>query len=241
MPVGPTLPPQARPVRLALPPDLVGDETKNVDIVFVPDDSGSMYAGWGDPYGIRYAAALSVLDLMGRMGGGRAGVVHWGSDAPAELMLALTDLRRGRRSLRKALRAPVVTLGGNNFPAALDRAAEVLDRGGASPEDRIQLVIALTDGIEYLGPEMHTSLARLPAGSVHVLLIDRSGGCNAELEKQWRALPLGFTRLDVLDTEAMAMQIAHALGRAVGFRMPEPAHQPGAKGTPPRPNHASRS
>lgn len=209
--------PSAKPVRLRLPHDLVGGETIELDFVFVPDDSGSMYGTWGDERGVRYAAALSVVDLMRRMGGGRAAVVHWGTEAPADQVLPLTDVRSGMRRLRQALQIPP-TLGGNNFPAALRRAAEVLE---GSDRQRLQLVFGVTDGIEYLSPEIHTALAQLPPESVHVLLVDRSGGCNEELEQQWRSLPLGsFTRLDVLDTTRMAWQIADVTAAAVGLSMP---------------------
>lgn len=211
-------PPSAKPVRLQLPHGLVGGESRKADLVFLPDDSGSMYGTWGDEQGVRYAAALSVIDLMRRIGGGRAAVVHWGTEAPADQVLPLTNVRLGMGRLRKALQIPP-TLGGNNFPAALDRAAEVLE---GSDRQRLQLVFGVTDGIEYLSPGINASLARLPAGSVHVLLVDRSGGCNEELERQWRALPLGsFTRLDVLDTTRMAWQIADVTAAALGLSMPE--------------------
>lgn len=216
----------ANKVFLPRPSACKGNESKLVDLVVLPDDSGSMYGSWGDQTGIRYATALSVVDLMQRMGGGRVGVVHWGTDAPREQVLPLTDVGKGRKALRRALQIPP-SLGGNNFPAALDRAAEVL--ADSTPE-RIKLVVALTDGIEHLGPEVHSSLARLPQGSVHVLLVDRSHGCDDDLERQWRSLPLTFARLDILDTRQMSWQVAEFLAAAVGLTMPKlrslPANKP---------------
>ena len=153
------------------------------------------------------------------MGGGRVGVVHWGSYAPKDQVLALTDVRQ-RRRIAKALRIPAVTLGGNDFPAALERVAEVL---ASAREGRTTLVVALTDGIEELGTRIHPALAGLSAGSVHVLLVDRSAGCTGALEAQWRSLPLSFCRLDTAETATMAWQIAEALAAAVGLHMPGPA------------------
>jgi von Willebrand factor type A domain len=209
--------PSEKPVRIQCPEGSEDSRIAEADVVLEPDDSGSLYGAWGDPAGVRYAAALSVVDLMRRMGGGRVGVVHWGSEAPTHLVLPLTDVRRGKRQLRNALQIPP-TLGGNNFPAALERAADVL---GARAPGRIPLVIALTDGIEILPPKVHACLAALPSKSVHVLLIDHSHGCTPELEAQWQALPLGsFRRLDVLNTRHMAWQIADVITTAIGLRMP---------------------
>ena len=223
----PRIVPRARPEHPAQPirlPDLTGEardeiraRLKRCRITFLVDDSGSMYGAWGDPTGVRYAAALSVLGPMQRGGGGRAAVLHWGTEAPDELALAPVDVRRGRRLLRKALTVPP-TLGGNDLPKAL-RAALVLT--GAPDEDEQPLTVVLTDGIESVTPAMHAAVAAHPPGSVHMLLVDRSGGCSEEMERDWRTVAFGsFTRLRTFDTAAMAHQIGEALADALGLQMP---------------------
>ena len=67
-------------------PDLAGPSWRIIRqrvaravVIFAIDGSGSVHGAAGtDPEGARNAACLSVLDLMRRHGGGRAGVVHWG-------------------------------------------------------------------------------------------------------------------------------------------------------------------
>ncbi len=212
----------AKPVRLAAPRGWAHSDVRKVSIVLPTDDSGSMYAPWGDPTGVRRAAALSVVDLMRRGGGGRVGVVHWGSIAPAELSFALTPVRN-RRVIDRALQIPSVSLGGNNFPAALARSHELLT---AAPHSSIQLVVAITDGVEDVGTDTAAQIALLPAGCVHVVLVDHSGGCGPDLESAWRALDLGsFTRLDVLHTQRMAWQIADIVAHAAGTAMPPLPHR----------------
>ena len=76
----------ARPVAL---PTLVGGSAReiralalNVRAVFAIDDSGSMYGNFGDPTGIRYAAARSLVAMQRRSGGGLRGsrsLGHFGS------------------------------------------------------------------------------------------------------------------------------------------------------------------
>ncbi len=185
-----------------------------LDVVFAIDDSGSMYGPWGDQHGVRRAVALGIVDLMRRGGGGRVGVVHWGSDAPRELVLPLTSVSR-RRTIRDGLEIPP-SLIDNNLVAALARSGEVLrDR---QPEG-VPLVIVITDGIEEVGARVRTQLAKLPHGSVHVLLVDYSNN-SVGYEPAWRDLPLGsFTRLD-LDIERMTWQAAEVVVAAVGLSMP---------------------
>ena len=208
----------AQPVRLHLPPKWKTSAVKRVDVIFASDDSGSMYGPSGDPRGVRRAAALSVVQVMASGSGGRVGVVHWGSSAPPELVLPLTAVRR-TKSVNAGLEIPP-TLGGNNFPAALARAREVLEAGGGGA-DRIPLVLAITDGIEEVGVAAEAQLRLLPPSCVHVLLVDHSHGCSSDLEAGWSALPLGsFTRLDVLDTRRMAWQAAEIVAQAVGVHMP---------------------
>ena len=56
----------ARPVRLDLPPGWHTGVVGDLDVVFLIDDSGSMYGPAGDPHGARRAAALSVVNLIAR-------------------------------------------------------------------------------------------------------------------------------------------------------------------------------
>ena len=86
-----------------------------------------------DPHGARNAACLSVVDLMRRHGGGRAGVVHWGQTAPADLALAPMPVRRGR--LRRTL-AIQPMLGGTNPAAALARVRELVPAASPRPDAR---------------------------------------------------------------------------------------------------------
>lgn len=56
----------ANPVRLELPPGWRVGRLGHLDVVFLIDDSGSMYGPAGDPRAMRRAAALSVVDLLAR-------------------------------------------------------------------------------------------------------------------------------------------------------------------------------
>ena len=212
--------PAARPVVL---PPLVGASPREIRelaqkvlAVFATDDSGSMYGSFGDPTGIRYAAARSLVAMQRRSGGGLAGVVHWGTSAPEEMVTPLVDVRRKRRLLDRGLQIPK-TLGGNDLPAALRRVAEMLP-----PLDRndIPLVFVITDGIEDVTAETHAAVAALPKGSVHMLLVDCSNGCSEEMEQAWRTVAFGsFTRLPHFDTKAMAMALATAYAQSLGLSL----------------------
>jgi len=191
---------------------------QQVDVYFLLDDSGSMYVSSGDPKAVRRAAALSVVQLLGAgPSGSRVCVIHWGSSAPSELVLRPTAVRH-TAAIKKGLEIPP-TLGGNNFPAALQRCREVLEVQGSG--DRTSLIFPITDGIEEVGAAAAAEVSLLPPTAVHVLLVDHSHGCVPNLEARWASLPLGsFTRLDVLDTRQMAWQIAQVVARAVGTEMP---------------------
>lgn len=205
---------QAQPVDIAVPEGWDQDAVNEIDVDFAVDDSGSMYWHGGDPRGVRRAASLSVVRLIARSRRARVGVVHWGSEAPAHLVLPLTPVRH-RRQIEAGLALPP-SLGGNNFPAALARSREVLQASGPT---RIKVIIAITDGIEELDAAAAHQLALLPSRSVHVVLVDHSHGCTPDLEAGWLALPLGsFTRLDLLDTRQMANQIAQIVATATAPR-----------------------
>src|SRR5580658_5017423 len=81
---------QDRPVWLpglvGAPQNVIDQRVANLDLIFAIDDSASVHGPDGtDPGGARNAACLSVIELMHRHGGGRAGVIHWGDTAPANL------------------------------------------------------------------------------------------------------------------------------------------------------------
>lgn len=210
----------ARPVVL---PPLVGgtpseisDLAQQVLAVFAIDDSGSMYGLFGDPTGIRYAAAQSLVAMQRRSGGGLAGVAHWGTSCPEEMVTPLVDVRRNRRQLDHGLQIPE-TLGGNDMPAALRRVAEMLPRLGRND---IPLTFVITDGIESVTAETHAAVAALPKRSVHMLLIDCSNGCSEEMEQAWRTVAFGsFTRLPHFDTKAMAMALATVYAESLGLSL----------------------
>lgn len=210
----------ARPVRLppltgALPRE-IRQLAGRVKAVYATDDSGSMYGSFGDPTGVRYAAAQSLIELQRRTGGGEAGVVHWGSEAPEELVTPLIDVRRGRRQLDRALQIPT-TLCGNDLPAALRRTDEVL--AGLGQND-IPLVFVLTDGGEAVTAATHAAVSALPKRCVHMLLVDRSNCCDAAMEKAWATVAFGsFTRLPDLDTTAMAITLARIYANALGLSL----------------------
>jgi hypothetical protein len=127
------------PALLGAPRPVIAQKVKRIKSAIAPDDSGSMYASFGDPTGIRYAAAKSIVKWMRKQGGGRVGVVHWGTDVGQ--VLAPVDVRRERRALDRTLQIPP-TLGGNNLPAAIRKATDVLLPLDA---DDVPVVLIITD------------------------------------------------------------------------------------------------
>ena len=184
--------------------------------MFAIDGSGSVHGPGGtDPAGARNAACLSVVDLMRRHGGGRAGVVHWGQTAPADLAVAPVPVRRQR--LRQALSLQPM-LGGTDPAAGLARVRELVP--ALSPGQTLA-VLLLTDG-QDLGAGLDHELAQLPARSVHLLLVDPSGDCYGQ-EAAWRALPWGsFTRLQNLRNRTrVAWESGAIVARSIGLRLPD--------------------
>ena len=218
-----------RPARPIWLPPMVGASRDEIRLLlrllvvfFLCDDSGSMYGSWGDPTGVRYAAAQSLLGLIERSSGrgasSRAGVIHWGTDAPAELALAPVDVRRGRKALKQALTVPP-TLMANNLPLALSRARQMTP---PLIDEEQAIYYVLTDGIEDVTPVMHAAIAALPPGSVHMVLVDRSGGCDPAREAAWNGVAFGsFTRLKTFDTTEMAQQLAEVFAASIDLQMPE--------------------
>ncbi len=221
VPVLPTPAPQAAPVvqlsdLVGAPPEEVTDRVSRLQVVFAVDDSGSTQGPHGtDPHAARYAACYSVLDLMRRYRSGRAGVVHWGDRAPAELALAPVPVRRRWRQVERAL-AIRPQLGGTDPAVALARVRQLVP---VVASDETLAVLLLTDGQDR-GPSLPEELAQLPPGSVHLVLVDSSGDCWGQ-EAAWRALPWGsFTRLDTFDTTRLAIASGTALAHAVGLELP---------------------
>ena len=208
-----------QPVRL---PDLVGASplvirqlVDRLVVVFAIDGSGSVHGPGGtDPYGARNAACLSVVDLMHRYGGGRAGVVHWGSSAPADLALGPVAVHQAR--LRRALTMQP-RLGRTNPAVALARVRQLIP---APDPGQIPMVLMLTDG-QDLGSGLAHELALLPADCVHLLLVNPSGDCYGQ-EAAWRALPWGsFTRLENFhDPWRVAWESGEVLARSIGLELP---------------------
>jgi hypothetical protein len=187
-------------------------------VMLLLDDSGSMFRPKTDLEGLRYIAAESVVDLLRRMGVASLGIVHWGSYCPEDLLLRPTtpsDIRR----VDKELRMPESSLGGTNLAAALQFAQSVVqqDAPNLAPD-----YLVITDGLESLGERLEDALANLPPRCVRLLLVDRTGQCDAATERAWRDLPLGaFIRLDASDPDDWAWAAAVALFSDVGTSYPE--------------------
>lgn len=210
---------QARPVRLpslaGAPRNVIRQRVANLDVIFAIDDSASVHGTDGtDPEGTRNAACLSVIDLMQRYGGGRAGIVHWGDTAPADLALAPVPVHR--RQLRRGLRLQPV-LGGTQPAVALVRARKLIQGTGSG---RTLAVLLLTDG-QGLGFGLEQALRQLPARSVHLILVDPSGNCWGQ-EASWRELPWGsFTRLENLSNrKRLAWESGAVIARSIGLNLP---------------------
>lgn len=211
---------QDRPVRLpglvGAPRNVIRQRIANLDVIFAIDDSASVHGPDGtDPGGTRNAACLSVIDLMQRHGGGRAGVVHWGDTAPASLVLP--PMAVARRRLQRALRLQPV-LGGTQPAVALARVNRLIQGSGSG---RTLAVLLLTDG-QDLGAGLEQALGQLPAHSVHLILVGSSGDCWGQ-EAAWLELPWGsFTRLENLsDRKRLAWESGAVIARSIGLKLPE--------------------
>jgi hypothetical protein len=192
---------------------------QQIIICFAPDRSGSMYGTWGDPSDVCGAAAESLIGLQRRSGGGHAAVVPWGTDAPAELVVGPIDVNKGAKYLSSALREHS-SLGGNDLGAALRRAAEVTRP--LTAEQKL-LVFVLTDGIESVTPEIHSAVAALPGGSVHMLLVDRANGCSPQMEADWLTVGFGsFTRLNALNVASMTAELVQIYADALSLHVHTP-------------------
>lgn len=177
-------------------------------MILAIDDSGSTRST--DPYAVRYAAAHAVIEWMRRQGGGQAGVVHWGSTAPARLAVGPVAVNRRMHTLRRALsKRPV--LGWTVPAAALRRAARMLP---APAPDETEAVVVLTDA-EDCGEGLAEALGLLPERAVHVLIVGDS-----DEDAGWEALPFAsITRLPSFDNQALALACGSVLAKALGLRL----------------------
>jgi hypothetical protein len=216
-------PPASQAAQPIKPPVLVGAPTreiaermKRVRAAMLIDASGSEYQPepYGDPTGKRCAAGKTIARGMAKAGGGKLAIVPWGTSAPASLATKLLDAKNDRKALDDALANPPC-LGGNNLPAALDRARQIL---GPLGDDEIAFIPVLTDGWEYVTPAMHAAVASLPTGSVHMLLV--TPGLNTELQAGWDTVAFGsFTVLPKHDTEAMTLAVGQVLAERLGLEL----------------------
>lgn len=205
------------PLRGASPSEIAG-RARNVTTAYLMDRSGSMYGAWGDPSDICGAAAESLISLQRRSGGGKALVIPWGTTAPSDLVVGPIPVDRGnQRKLSTALREHT-SLGGNDLPAALRRTHEKVPRPG--PDEKL-ITFVLTDGVESVTAEMHSAIAELPSGSVHMCLIDRMGWCTDTMLADWKTVAFAsVTRLDHLDVTAMTSQLVAVYADALDLTAP---------------------
>jgi hypothetical protein len=216
-------PPGRRAARAVTLPGFTGASQSEIAIrldkvrtVVIADCSNSMRVSlWsGDPDDVVGAAAESVFRLLRKFGGGRATVIHYGSDAPADRVFGPYDVKRELKPLVRAARDRP-SLGGTNLHAGLSRALEVLS---ALTADETLIGWIFTDGIQDVSPQIHAAVNAFPTNSLHLCLIDRFNGCTPEIEAAWKTIPWNsFTRLDALDVRALGVQLAHVYATATGL------------------------
>jgi hypothetical protein len=186
-------------------------------VMLLIDDSGSMYQPDADREGLRYIAAESVVNLLRRIEVSALGIAHWGSYCPADLLLRPTAPQDVRR-IDLALRMPESSLGGTELSATLRFVHSIVHE---DVPDLAPNYLVITDGLESVGRSLENTLAELPPRSVRLLLVDRAGRCDAQLEQRWRNLSLGaFIRLDADDPDDWAWAAAVALFSDLGIKYP---------------------
>ncbi|MFF1306051.1 hypothetical protein [Streptomyces sp. NPDC058307] len=192
-------------------PAAVEDAFRRLTVILAIDDSGSTQPPYGtDPRSVRYAASRSVIEWMRRHGGGRCGVLHWGSTAPARLAAGPVPVSRRMRTLRQALdQRP--NLGLTVPAAALRRAARMLPK--AAPGD-VHAVLLITDG-EDPGEGLEEALAGLPEHVVHLMLVG-----DGARHVGWEAPGVAsITRLPAFDNQALTWQAGSVLAGALGLQL----------------------
>lgn len=235
---GPGPAPLARPIKQICPPFNVAVEsaaqpidlpalvgaseqvvrklTGELEIWMLIDDSASMWAWNADRQLVRYAAARSLLRCVAKTGkDATAGVIHWGATAPDRLVTGPLNIRKQRPGLGRALTVSEC-LGGTEVTCALRQAAA----HSTHQPHRRRIYFVLTDGIAEVASEVHDALEALPAESVHMLLVDRSHGCDPLTETAWRrAAFASFVRLESFDRRAMAVQLASTVAESLGLAL----------------------
>lgn len=206
-----------RCLQLPIPAEIDLPAIRSQVVMLLIDDSGSMFRPEADQGGLRYVAAESVVDLLRRIDVSALGIVHWGSYCPADLLLRPTT-PHDIRGIDIALRMPTSSLGGTDLSGALRFAHSI---AGEDAPNLTPNYLVITDGLESVGRPLESTLAKLPPASVRVLLVDRAKKCDAQMEQQWRSLPLSaFLRLDTDDPDDWAWKAAVALFSNIGVTYP---------------------
>jgi hypothetical protein len=188
-----------------------------VVIIFLLDDSGSMFCWSTDMTNTRGAAALSLTNLLRSSGGGQIYVIRWGSHVGQ--VAGPLDVKRQRKQIKEVLRTQV-NLGGNNLPAALHRAHGITK---GLPEDKIVLNVVISDGIEAVTPATRSAISALPEDSVRLILVDKGNGCTPGMEADWRSSGMSsVNRLTRFDTTEMATHLGEILAQALGLELDTP-------------------
>jgi hypothetical protein len=192
-------------------PAAVENAFGRLTVILALDDSGSTQPPHGtDPHSVRYAASRSVIEWMRRHGGGRCGVVHWGSTAPERLAVGPVSVNRRMRTLRRALNQRP-NLGATVPAAALQRAARMLPI--PAPGD-VHTVLLITDG-EDPGEGLEEALAGLPERAVHLMLVG-----DATQHVGWHDLAFASTTwLPAFDNQALTWQAGSVLAGSLGLQL----------------------
>lgn len=184
-----------------------------VDAWFLLDQSRSVF---GD-HGARFRVAETLLAGIEASGpGARYGVVHWGTEAPPELITELTPINQSASTRRKHLQADS-PLGATRIAAPLHA---IQDRIGQS--QRLERVYVITDGQAQVDQDLRENLAALPAGTVHLLLCDPNRHCGSRREQALRAA--GFasvTRLQLNEAGTPGPQLRELLADTIGLTAAE--------------------
>lgn len=191
-----------------------------IDLCLVVDDSTSTLDS--DPDAVRYEAARFAADFLARQSvtarPDQVCVVHFGEDAPFELTLPLTPVDR-MGEIQAAIQV-VTPLGGTNFVAAHERAAELL---GPADAGRHRVVILFTDGVPSSGSgadpfaEISASLDGLPRYDTHLVALDQDGAFG-DVADEWEGMGLGsITRLSDIDGRRLEHAFARILVDELGM------------------------
>lgn len=178
-------------------------DDRPLDIVVVIDNSGSM--GENDPTGLRYQAALMLIDLLGDRD--RIAFVTFStSETALNPTLLLPSSPQQRRDLQSTVAAAHTNEGATNYGLALSAAYELL--GGNSGNQ--QAVIFLTDGepTDDLSDIDH-ELKRFGAAGIPVYLMLLNTAGYAEVNAAFEAT--GPARIELGNSLDIGRAFAFAL------------------------------